>query len=357
MDERLDNLEIALRKRMDTVTGFADPLVQQRELEKIFRHFDCDNSGVVEFNEFFAAMTRLNFVGVQRELEALFDRYDEDLSGTLDYNEFSRCLLGKAAEAPGVTSKNAIERVKARILEMGGANGIRSIIHLLKRMDADGSGSLDRKELLEGLTGFGIEGLEDIPGGDMDKVMQYFDRDGNGRVSIEEFHLGLQGRMPRKRVMLVRQAFQLLDSTGDGVVTVEDVAHVFDTSKHPDVISGKRSRDEVLQDMLAAFEGGRGRADGYVHWHEFLQYYKDLSSAILNDNQFELMMRNAWHMSGGEGSAANSSCLRVLVHFKDGTQQVVEVENDLGLNPRDKQAIITRLRKQGIEAERIELST
>jgi EF hand/EF-hand domain pair len=160
-DVRLDQLEVAIRKRLDTLTGFADAQGQLRELEKIFNHFDDNNSGLIEFNEFFAAMTRLNFIGVQvrihvgyivrgfallpvptqcglrfkcstnsnqlpllmglahaymiaaiqRELEALFDRYDEDCSGSLDYNEFGQHLLGLKAPPCSDASKSAIERV------------------------------------------------------------------------------------------------------------------------------------------------------------------------------------------------------------------------------------------------------
>ena len=37
------------------------------------------------------------------------------------------------------------------------------------------------------------------------------------------------------------------------------------------------------------------------------------------------MMRNAWHISGGEGEAANSSNRRVLVIHSDGSEEVVEL--------------------------------
>jgi hypothetical protein len=60
------------------------------------------------------------------------------------------------------------------------------------------------------------------------------------------------------------------------------------------------------------------------------------------------MIRNAWHMSGGEGSAANSSNMRVLVTHKDGSQEVVEVKNDLGLRRNDMKKIEERLIQQGI---------
>lgn len=38
------------------------------------------------------------------------------------------------------------------------------------------------------------------------------------------------------------------------------------------------------------------------------------------------MIRNAWHISGGEGWCANSSCRRVLVTHTDGRQTVEEIK-------------------------------
>ena len=64
---------------------------------------------------------------------------------------------------------------------------------------------------------------------------------------------------------------------------------------------------------------------------EFEQYYHNVSSSIDDDDYFELMMRNAWHISGGKGWCANSSNKRVLVTHADGSQTVEEVKNDLGV--------------------------
>ncbi len=59
-------------------------------------------------------------------------------------------------------------------------------------------------------------------------------------------------------------------------------------------------------------------------------------------------MRNAWHISGGEGQAANSANLRVLVVHVDGSSEVVGINDDLGLDKSDTKAIIARLKKQGV---------
>ena len=69
---------------------------------------------------------------------------------------------------------------------------------------------------------------------------------------------------------------------------------------------------------------------------EFEQYYSNVSSSIDDDDYFELMMRNAWHITGGEGWCANSSNRRVLVTHPDGKQTVEEIPDDMGLRADDK---------------------
>jgi len=345
-ESKLDEVEEALRKKVETISGFAEAEVQARKLELTFKHFDTDNSGVIDYDEFNSAMTRLNFVGVQREIEGLFDRFDEDDSGTINYKEFALHLFGLGPHlVPDAASRSVVERVKAKIIERGGANGIRTLTRILRRMDKDGSLTLDAGELKQGLEVYGLRDLDDSDGGDMDKLLKYFDRDGSGRISVEEFLRGVKGTMPKRRIKLVRQAFGLLDKTGDGIVNVEDFRQAYDTSEHPEVIAGRMTQDEALEDFMEVFEQ---QVDGIIEWREFLDYYKDISAGIDLDDYFELMIRNAWHMSGGEGWCANTSCRRVLVTYEDGSQEVVEIENDLGLKSDDIEGMIKRLEDQGV---------
>lgn len=43
------------------------------------------------------------------------------------------------------------------------------------------------------------------------------------------------------RKKLVKRAFDKLDKTKNGVVDLDDVRGVYDASKHPDVVKGKKS--------------------------------------------------------------------------------------------------------------------
>lgn len=71
------------------------------------------------------------------------------------------------------------------------------------------------------------------------------------------------------------------------------------------------------------------KRDQIVTIEEFEDYYKDMSASIDSDDYFELMIRNAWHIAGGEGQTANTSIKRVLKTNADGSQEVVMVENDM----------------------------
>lgn len=155
--------------------------------------------------------------------------------------------------------------------------------------------------------------------------------------------------MSYERKQLVRQAFNLLDSTGDGVVTVDDILQNYDFSYHPNVVNGSITVQQATNEMLSCFESGSSDVDGKVTWAEFLDYYKGMSMSIDDDNYFELMIRNAWHMSGGDGFAENTTCKRVLVTHSDGSEEVVEIKNDLGLNYRDINEVKRRLERQGVQ--------
>ena len=63
----------------------------------------------------------------------------------------------------------------------------------------------------------------------------------------------------------------------------------------------------------------------------FFRYYANCSASIDNDDYFELMIRNAWHISGGEGWCENTTNRRVHVAWADGTHTIEEVMDDLAV--------------------------
>ena len=59
---------------------------------------------------------------------------------------------------------------------------------------------------------------------EVEAVFQFYDRDGNGELSFNEFLRGVRGDMNPRRKALVQQAFQKLDFNGNGHVELDDIA-------------------------------------------------------------------------------------------------------------------------------------
>ena len=69
LEDRLDMLEENLRHKLDVMTGFGESIVKAKKCEELFKLFDRNGSGEIDFEEFFLAMTQLNFVGVQVRID------------------------------------------------------------------------------------------------------------------------------------------------------------------------------------------------------------------------------------------------------------------------------------------------
>ena len=169
-----------------------------------------------------------------------------------------------------------------------------------------------------------------------------------------QFMRVLRGPLSKRRLDMIALAFARLDRNGDNKVTLAEIESIYDASRHPDVVSGKRTTREVLTAFMQQWD--KIHPDSVISKEEFVEYYKDVSASIDTDDYFELMMRNSWHISGGEGQLANTTCRRVLVHHTDGRQTVEEIRDDLGVGADDVVEMTRRLRQQGIvDIERIEL--
>jgi len=353
LDAHVDHFEGLLRDKLARDTGFADAATQAYHLHLQFRKFDTDGSGAIEFDEFEKTMIHVfNFVGSQEVLMALFERYDVDGSGSLSYKEFIEQVVGLKVNPFGdAETRSVLERLRRAVAKRGGMNGIRSMARVFRNMDDNGSKLLDFDELRVGVRELGV----DLSDKDHSTLCNILDRSGDALVSFDEFLRAMRGKMNKRRVDLVRQAFDQFDRTGDGVVTVDDLKGTYDVSRLPDVRSGKISEDEALEDFLNQFDGGD--KDGVIHFDEFLDYYRDISASVDSDDEFELIVRNAWHIAGGEGAAANTSNIRVLVVHRDGRQTVETVEHDLGISRSDLRRIREQLEDQGIhDIARIELA-
>ena len=80
---------------------------------------------------------------------------------------------------------------------------------------------------------------------------------------------------------------------------------MYNAKKHPDVLQGKKTEEDVLMEFLETFETHHNvinstASDHVVTREEFEEYYNNISSSVDNDQYFELMINNAWKINDGD---------------------------------------------------------
>jgi len=228
-----------------------------------------------------------------------------------------------------------------KILERGGAAGIHSLGRIFRLMDTDDNRRISADELQTGLEHYGLY----IERPQIEMLLGALDKDNSGNLRVDEFLMAIRGGINQRREKMINMAFKVLDKTGNGVITMEDIEGTYSTDHDADVLAGRLPSNAAMENFLGQFD--TIKSDGIVTGKEFIEYYRSISASIDNDDYFELMIRNAWHIPGGEGWCENTSNVRLLVISHSGAQKVVMIKDDLGLDLKDRDAVMAALKAQG----------
>lgn len=126
---------------------------------------------------------------------------------------------------------------------------------------------------------------------------------------------------------------------------------VYNAKKHPDVIAGKKSEDDILKEFLQTFEMAHSmrnnEAPNYVVTkEEFEEYYNMVSMSIDDDMYFLQMMNSAWKMDEKEKAQMEATKKRAAMDndifgTRERASQAASKEKDaeLGANANEKQLI------------------
>ena len=92
-------------------------------------------------------------------------------------------------------------------LRQKGGIGIRSLGKIFNRFDFNGNRKLDIQEFEEALAVFGL--FPKVV--ELQALMKYYDVDGDGNISYEEFLRGLRDELTERRKALAEKAFKVMD--------------------------------------------------------------------------------------------------------------------------------------------------
>jgi len=120
---------------------------------------------------------------------------------------------------------------------------------MFRILDDNKNRQLEAAELENGLRDFGINMNDE----QVAAILKYFDKDGSKTVNFDEFLTAIRGELNDFRLEFVRQAYNKLDKNGDGTVTLDDIAKIYDVSQHPDVVNGDDPK-EVYQKFMSQWD-------------------------------------------------------------------------------------------------------
>lgn len=166
-------------------------------------------------------------------------------------------------------------------------------------MDDDGSKSISLYEFTKACKDFRV-GIneENVP-----LIFDLFDTNRDGTLNVDEFLMAIRGELSDSRRQLIERAFRKIDKDGNGFLEVDDIKELYNAKRHPDVIQGKKSEEQILMDFIETFETHHAvrtgsERDQRVTLEEFVEYYTNISVSIDNDEYFALMINNSWNVKG-----------------------------------------------------------
>jgi Ca2+-binding EF-hand superfamily protein len=113
----------------------------------------------------------------------------------------------------------------------------------------------------------------------------------NGRVEFKDFVAYVRGKLPERRLDLVTKLWSLVDKSGTGVVSLDDLYFEYDGSREPTVLRSIVCAEDIAIRLMNTFDT---LTEGIVTFQEFCIAYEWISATFDSDDYFEVMLRTAW---------------------------------------------------------------
>ena len=142
-----------------------------------------------------------------------------------------------------------------------------------------------------------------ITGKEINILFEAFDTNKNGQINYEEFISAFTGDMCERRKRLITILFETFDKNRKGFVDLDDIRNVYNPINHPDVLSGKRTEDEVLAEFLdnlqyhfSLLKSDKEQENNKINFEELLEFFNYISAGIEDDEYFESVIKGGFNL-------------------------------------------------------------
>ncbi|XP_035194312.1 calcyphosin-2 isoform X2 [Oxyura jamaicensis] len=184
------------------------------------------------------------------------------------------------------------KKIQGMLRETLSKRGVRVVTGLgkyFRHIDKNRNGFLSQADFKEALKVFHLE----VPEGDFESLWLILDDSKSDKVDYGEFVRAICGEMNEYRKAFVRKAYMKLDFNKTGSVPMVDIRKCYCAKKHPLVLAGKATEEEITASFLETL-GESCSNPNEVSYSEFEDYYEGLSIGIMDDDDFVNILRNPW---------------------------------------------------------------
>ena len=182
-----------------------------------------------------------------------------------------------------------------------GIRGIMSLRRTFMLFDENKSNKINKKQFHKFLEDYRYN----IPQNLEDKIFDIFDTQKKGIINYNELINTVLGKMNDFRRQIVQKAFEKLDKENKGKICYDVIRDNYNADKHPEVLNGKRTKQEILARFIDMVEYhfnllNNNKNNNETNQEEFEEFYNYISIFIDNDKYFENMMSRVWGLNGNE---------------------------------------------------------
>ncbi|XP_074024608.1 calcyphosin-2 isoform X1 [Numenius arquata] len=210
----------------------------------------------------------------------------------MDFLKASSMEFKQECSKQEVDNSKVFKKIQGILRKTLSKRGVRVITGLgkyFRNIDKNRNGFLSQAEFKEALKVFHLE----IPEGDFESLWLILDDSKSDKVEYGEFTRAVCGEMNEYRKAFVRKAYMKLDFNKTGRVPMVDIRKCYCAKKHPLVLAGKATEEEIKSSFLETL--GESCSNPHeVSYSEFEDYYEGLSIGIMDDEDFVNILRNPW---------------------------------------------------------------
>ena len=291
LERALENKQDSMRGRKNetSVMGGGAPFGVDKEPTD---YSTSNMNNINENNNRLRAKQNRNYNDVKNNL-SVKDNYNDNKN---DYRRPYQFQLQSRKSESQSEGEAALEILKDTIKQRG-SRGILGMRRCFMIYDEENSRILTFDNFYKYITSF----LIPLTRNQSIALFKLFDKQNTAEINYDSLINELISNFSESRRNLVNRAFNKLDTRRRGVLNMNIIRNGFNPSGHPDVISGKKTEQEILAEFLDNFDyhfnllnQGRNPDDEEITNQEFIDFYRYISCAIEDDSIFNKIISGVW---------------------------------------------------------------